>query len=555
MSAPTPTLAERFLARVAERPDADALIFVGDNDQDQCFSFSHLLSESARFAALLAKHGIGRGDLVLIALPASPAQVFAFWGTLLLGATPSLFPYPRPKGLDAQLRALAEASGARAVLADGEIGAWETRVAGRDCPLLDVRSLPASAPPPELVGVGDADIAYMQFTSGTTGRSKGVMLSHGAVLRFCVGFAEALSLHDADISINWLPLYHDFGLFAGLVVPLLHGSPVVLMSPLKWVRHPAAFFAAIHRHRATLTWSSNAAYLHAVHNVRDQDLDGIDLGSLRCWIAGGEPVLYDCQQAFYERIARYGLREDAILAGYGMAENTLSVSVARPGRRVTVDWVNMAALIRHGRAEPLERADPRSRPIVSSGPPLPGTEVRIVAADGQPLGKRAVGAIEIRTPSLFSGYHGHPDLTARMLRADGWYHTGDSGYLADGQLYVFGRRDDLIKHAGHGIHPQDIEAIAEALPEVRPGRSAAFGVPDEHLGSERIVLACDLAPGISEADHPRIEREIRRRVYAELQVALGELLLSRRGWVVRTANGKLSRGASREKYLHMTRAP
>jgi len=545
-----PSLAERLLARVAERPDAEALIFVGESARDKHFSFAEVLAESARFAAPLAAHGIGRGDVVLIALPASPRQVFAFWGALLAGATPSLFPYPQPKGLVEQLRALAQASGARAVLADAETGTWESRIAGRDCPLIDPRPLPASAPLPEPAGVDASDIAYMQFTSGTTGRSKGVMLSHSAVLSFAAAATKALSLRDGDISVNWMPLYHDFGLFMGLVTPLLHGLPAVLMSPLTWVRRPAALFAAIHRHRGTLTWSSNAAYLHAAHKVRDEDLNDVDLSSLRGWIAGGEPVLYDCQQAFYKRFARYGLREDAMLAGYGMAENTLSVSVARPGRRGSVDWVDSGALTQHGRAEPLERTDPRSRPVVSSGPVLPSTEVRIVDADSRTLNERRLGNIEVRTPSLFTGYNGHPELTARVLGKDGWYHTGDSGYLADGELYVFGRRDDLIKQAGHGIHPQDIEAIAEVLPEVRHGRTAAFGVPDEHLGSDRIVLACDLAPGVRETDHPRIEREIRRRVYAELQIALRDVLLSHRGGgVVRTANGKLSRGASREKYL------
>ena len=545
------SLAARLLGRAEQRPDDRALVFVGDNDRERSFSFSALVAESGRIAALLADRGIGRGDVVLIALPASPEQVFAFWGALLAGATPSLFPYPRPNGLDAQLSALAAAADARAVLANGGVGAWEPRIDGRDCPLLDLQNpnLPATDAAVQSAPVDETAIAYLQFTSGTTGRSKGVILSHGAILRFAEGFAEALSLRDDDISANWMPLYHDAGLFAGMVIPLLRGLPVVLMSPLKWARRPAALFAAIHRHRATLTWSSNAAYLHAVHRVAERDLEGLDLGCLRAWISGGEPVLYHCQQAFIERFAHHGLREDAIQSGYGLAENTLSVSVTRPGRRGRVDWVDSEALTRRDRAEPLQQSDPRARPVVSSGPPLPGSEVRIVTADGRHLGERELGAIEVRTPSLFSGYHGHPELTARVLGADGWYRTGDHGYLADGELYVFGRRDDLIKHAGHGIHPQDIEAIAEALPEIRHGRSAAFGVPDARLGSDRIVLACDLAPGVAEAEHAGIERELRRRVYAELQVALGEVLLSRRGWVIRTANGKLSRRATRDKYL------
>jgi len=396
----------------------------------------------------------------------------------------------------------------------------------------------------------DEQIAYIQFTSGTTGLRKGVQLSHRAILNFVKAWGQALEINPHDVTINWMPLYHDFGLFAGFLVPLIYHIPTVLMSPFKFVRNPGALFQAIDRHKGTLCWVTNAAMHHATGAVRDRTLEGLDLRSLRMYCNGGEAVLQSTMERFLARFTPYGFPEAALLSGYGLAENTMAATVSPPGAQVPVDWVNTVALQTNQQAIPMRPYAEGARPIVSCGVPLPGTDLHIIDDQKRLLSERHVGEIILRTPHLFSGYHRRPDLTEQAL-SDGWLHTGDLGYWAQGHLYVCGRKKDLIITAGQNIHPEDIEAVAKGLPEIVPHRVVAFGVQDEDLGTEKIVLICDLLRSTPEAEHARIERELRRRVYNDLGIALTEVHLMKKGWVVLTPNGKIPRPANREKYLRL----
>lgn len=549
------SIADPVLEGARADPGATAFVYLHDNGGEREVSRGELLARAGAWSSLFATRGVGPADLILVAVPHSPEQIFALFGALLRGAIPSLFPYPQPQTQGAQLRALAAASAARAVVVDGQPAGLSNGARPEHSWVLidagEVGRRPIGGPPaaqrPLFTPGGGEDIAYLQFTSGTTGLHKGVNLSHRAILHLVTALAQAAEVRPRDVCVNWLPLYHDLGLFAGLILPLLTGARALLMSPFKWTRRPAAVFQAIHRHRATVTWAPNAAYHHALAWVRDGDLAGLDLSTLRFWGCGGEPVLYASQQAFLARFGPHGLPASALLTGYGMAENTLCVTINRPGHRGRVDWVDGEILVQQGRAKPIHREARGAKPIVSSGSPIGQAEVRIVRRDGTLANEREVGEIRIRTRSLFSGYRGNPDLTARVYDAEGWYRTGDSGYVAEGELFVFGRRHDLIKHAGHGIYPQDLESIAASVAGVRPGRVVAFGVPDERLGSDRILIACELEPWVAEADLRAVQREVCEQVYQQLQVAVS-VVRAPRGLVVRTANGKLARAASRARY-------
>lgn len=549
------SLAEPLMDRAARAPGETALILIEDDGSERVVTAGELDRAAAGAAAALAGHGIGTGSVVILALRHSVDLPALLFGALYGGCVASIFPYPphaaKMERLGPQIKELVTQSGAEAVITEPDLGpGLAPALAPLGCRVFtreDLRPDPEGREPPRprAFSSGEA-FAYLQYTSGATGRRKGVLLSHRAILNCIRSFSRAANIAPADIVVNWLPLYHDYGLFAGLLLGLHAGGTVVLMSPFKWVRRPQALLWAIHRYRGTMSWMPNSAYSHTARNVPDAALAGLDLGSLRVLGCASEPVLHKTQQEFLERFAPHGFREEALRTGYGMAENALAITISPPGR-AAVDWIDPVALRveRFARQAPAGR--PGSRPMVSCGLPVEGVEAAIADDDGRLLSERRSGEIVIRSRSLFSGYHRRPDLTAQAFR-EGWFLTGDIGYLADGQLYVCGRKKDLIILAGYNVHPEDVEAAAAAVPGVPDGGLAAFGVTDTGLGTERIILACDLNRQVDAAERLGLEREVRRRVFDELGITLGEVLISEKRWIARTHNSKVSRHACRDKY-------
>jgi acyl-CoA synthetase (AMP-forming)/AMP-acid ligase II len=291
----------------------------------------------------------------------------------------------------------------------------------------------------------------------------------------------------------------------------------------------------------------NFAYNHCVRAVRDEDLAGVDLSSWRALVNAAEPVRLDSHRAFHERFAPWGFRESALQVAYGMAEATLFVTATEPGVPAPVDWVDRRRLAEEREAVPAEAGAPEALAMVSCGRPLRNAELRIVDERCRPLPERRVGQILIRCDSMFDGYHRQPELTARVMQ-DGWHLSGDMGYLAQGQLYVSGRLKDLIIVAGRNIYPQDLEAEANQVEGVHPGRTVAFGVSDPRLGTEVVVIVCELERPMSEPERERVKEEIRRRAWQQ-EVTLHDVRLVDERWLIKTSSGKISRASSREKYL------
>jgi acyl-CoA synthetase (AMP-forming)/AMP-acid ligase II len=312
------------------------------------------------------------------------------------------------------------------------------------------------------------------------------------------------------------------------------------------VRSPKRLLQAVDRHRGTLSWLPNFAYNHCVRAISRRDLDGLDLGSWRAVINCSEPVRHDSHRQFWNRFAPHGLRESAVSSCYAMAENTFAVTQSAPGVPPTVDWVDLSRLQGDGLAVPRPNDAPGVTSVVSCGRPIAGTAVKIVDRQGLEVPERTVGEIALRGDSMLQGYHRRPELSGETIR-DGWYHTGDMGYLADGELYVCGRSKDLIIVGGKNLYPQDLEAIANTVPGIHPGRAVAFGADNRGLGSESIVLVCETSG--PEADHAEIVSTLRRRLVEEADVTASDVRLVGRRWVLKTSSGKLARAANRDKYL------
>jgi acyl-CoA synthetase (AMP-forming)/AMP-acid ligase II len=562
MLSPYHSLVEPIIKRLQTEPDRLAMVLIGDDNTEQSVTVRQLHQYAVVFAEALTAAGVAQDDVVIIALHHSLALVAAFWGAQYIGATASIatyhIPRPEPDILAQQMSDLLTHSAARAVIADKPIAEAIAEVAANhhamviDSDDLLAQGVPEDAPLPQNF-TADDQIAYLQYTSGTTGAQKGVMLSHHAILSFVASIPLGIFTTRDDVVINWMPLFHDAGLFFGMVAPLIEGYLTVMMSPFKWVRRPRMMFQAVDQYKATIILMPNSGFNHCVNILRDRDIEGLDLSSLRLMGSASEPIIHESMQTFLERFRPYGLREETLWGAYGMAEHTLGITSSPAGVRPPIDWVDGKALLEENYAHPVPPDHPTAKVFVSSGVPITNVELKIVDDDGQERPERAVGEIIVCSDMVFSGYYRQPELTAQTLR-DGWLYTGDMGYVVDGHLYVCGRKKNMIIVGGRNIYPEDLEAIANTVEGIYPDRAVAFGVQDSQTGTEKIVMICDLQRNVEEDEKQRIAQELRQKVLHQLGVAIGEVHLMKRGWVVKTVNGKISRKDNRKKYEEMIAA-
>ncbi|MCA9245313.1 MAG: AMP-binding protein, partial [Phycisphaerales bacterium] len=389
------------------------------------------------------------------------------------------------------------------------------------------------------------------YSSGTTGRKKGVMISHRALRSQINAYARAIDLRDGDLIVSWLPLYHDMGLIACLLLPLMTRTPLVAMCPFAWARRPAMWPRGVSRFGGTLSWLPNFAYSFMARSIAEADLDGVSLKSLRGVVNCSEPVLAASHDAFCARFAPYGFNKAALATSYAMAENTFAVTSAGFGTPVREIVVDNAVFQREGRAEAAS-ADVTKR-LVSSGVALPDTDIRVIDDNGASLPERHVGEITLRSPCMLTGYFRNEDATRRAL-PDGRLHTGDLGFLADGHLYVIGRKHDVMCVRGQTLHPQDIEQIVSETNGVTPGRCVAFGVIDDDAGTERVVIIAETREPLDRiADS--LAGAIRRRVAEATDLTPDDVRIVEPMWLRKSSSGKLSRAANRERYLALLVKP
>ncbi len=528
-----------------------AIIYVETDAKPITISRATFKQSVFTYAYSLKSLGIERGDLVIIAHTQNLESIFAFWGAMLLGAIPSMFPTLTEKlDPDIYMRDIGELVRLSTVKAILTTDAFAPTLAERvDCPVYGSEKLKAmvhasddrlavDSPEPQ-------DIAFLQHSSGTTGMQKGVALSHEAVLNQLASYGDALALNERDVIVSWLPLYHDMGLIAGFMQPLIQGIPLVLMSPFDWVRHPALLIKAIHDYKATLCWLPNFAYNHCARTIRQRDSDGLDLSSMRAFINCSEPVRHDSHHLFADRFAPNGITQAQLTVSYAMAENTFAVTQTKVGVAPKFDMVERYALQNTLKAIPTSHVSD-AEVLVSCGRPIKGTEVRVVNDTGLRLDDREVGEVLVRSNCMLSAYYKRDDL--QPFDSEGWYRTGDKGYVADGEIYIVGRSKDLIINAGKNVYPQDIEAIVNAVAGVHPGRAVAFGVPDEREGTELIAVVAEV-DAVDAAERKQITQAIRQHVSRQSDITLNFVTLVDKGWLIKTSSGKIARGKNRDKWL------
>jgi len=539
-------------------------------------TFGELYAAAQRCAAELARRGVPPGGRVALMLPTSRAFFVSYAGILLAGAIPvPIYPPFRADRIEeyaSRQSAILKNAGVCLLLTFRQAEAVARLLKPRVHSLTEVADAEKlieaadKAPPPSpgalpfhLTGSRArkaSDIALLQYTSGSTGDPKGVVLTHANLLANMRAIGEAVELGPGDVGVSWLPLYHDMGLIGAWLTLLYFGVPLAVMSPLAFLTRPERWLKAFQKYGGTISAAPNFAYELCVRKIADKDIEGVDLSGWRAALNGAEPVNPDTLDRFAERFARHGFRREAQLPVYGLAEASLAVTFPPLNRGPLIDRIEREAFSSEGRAVPARTSDATTIAFVSSGRPIPRHEVCIVDASGKEVGDRTEGFLWFRGASSTSGYYENAAATEKLMSGgpvagDGefaWVNSGDRAYRAEGEIYVTGRVKDIIIKGGRNLYPHEVEELAAHAEGIRKGCIVAFGLKDEASGTEKLIVVAETR-----------EREASRR--ATIAAAVTELVsqglglppdrveLIPPGSIPKTSSGKLRREETKQLYL------
>ena len=513
-------------------------------------TYADLQQSALGVARALGEAGLRRGDLVALVIADAEQFLTALLGASIAGVVPaSLYPPATAGDLSSYFTLTAgilRTAGARAVVTSAALASGFDAVRAI-CPALALvlsrEDLDAPPIEPDALPSLD-DIAFVQFTSGSTSAPKGVALSHRNLSANidAINGPAGLGTTPDDSGVSWLPLYHDMGLVGMALGALYAERPGVLLTPQAFVKRPAEWLKAISRYRGTISFAPNFAYDLAVRRVKDRDLDGLDLSCWRIAGCGAEPIHAPTLAAFAERFAPVGFRATSFLPCYGLAEHVLAATFPPRNRAPRVEHLSASRLIERHQVVPAEVGE-LSVALVSCGRAFPGHEIRIVGDNGRQLRDGEIGEITLAGPSVMLGYYKDARLTAETIRR-GWLHTGDLGYLSDGELFVCGRAKDIIIVNGRKYHPQDLEWAVSEIAGVRRGRVVAFGTVEQGA-SDRVVIVVE--PG-GKAAVDELADTIRRRISAAFGLYVDEVVPVPSGTIGRTTSGKVQRAATKARY-------
>src|SRR5450759_3341261 len=549
------TLVEVLEWHAAQHPDRLHLTVLQDEATVLgTLTYGELATRARSVARGLIARDVAPGDRVALMLPTGIDFFTAFFGILYAGAIPvPIYPPMRLSQLEDHLRrqtGILRNAGACMLITMPEgrrlAGLLRAQVENLNA-VESVASVAASAPPVDLPQSNDSNsVALIQYTSGSTGDPKGVLLSHANLLANIRAMGRMMEASSADIFVSWLPLYHDMGLIGAWLGCLHFGAPLYAMSPLSFLVRPESWLWAIHRFRATFSASPNFGFELCLNKITDADLEGLDLSSLRMVADGAEPVSVQTLRRFVDRFGRYGFPAGAMAPVYGLAESSVGLAFPPLGRPPVIDRVDRDQLSMHGQAEPAKRGDPRPLEIVACGQPLPGHEIRIVDQAGRELGERQEGRLEFRGPSTTRGYF-HNEVKTRELIHNGWIDSADRAYMAGGDVYITGRIKDIIIRAGRHLYPQEIEEAVAGIAGIRKGGVAVFGLADRASGTERVVVLAETR----ETD-PAKRQALQARAQEVTTDIAGtppdEVVLAPPSTVPKTSSGKIRRSAAKELY-------
>ena len=575
----TETLLDVLRYRAAHDAERAHLLITEDTDGKErtaTLTFGELYAAAQRCAAELARRGVPAGGRVALMLPTSRAFFVSYAGILLAGAIPvPIYPPFRADRIEeyaARQSAILQNAGVCLLLTFRQAEAVAKLLKPRVRSLAEVADAEKlidaadKAPPPSpgalplhLTGSRarkSSDIALLQYTSGSTGNPKGVVLTHANLLANIRAIGEAVELGPGDVGVSWLPLYHDMGLIGAWLTLLHFGIPLAVMSPLAFLTRPERWLKAFQKYGGTISAAPNFAYELCVRKIADKDIEGVDLSRWRAALNGAEPVNPDTLTRFAERFARHGFRSEAQLPVYGLAEASLAVTVPPLNRGPLIDRIERDVFTAEGRATPAKAGNATAIAFVSSGKPVARHDVLIVDAGGKEVADRTEGFLWFRGASATSGYYQNAEATEKLLplgpsTSDDefpWVNSGDRAYRADGEIYVTGRVKDIIIKGGRNLYPHEVEELAARADGIRKGCVVAFGVKDEASGTEKLIVVAESRERDA-ARRAAITAAVTEQVSQGLGLPPDKVELIPPGSIPKTSSGKLRREETKQLYV------
>jgi acyl-CoA synthetase (AMP-forming)/AMP-acid ligase II len=551
------TLTEMLVRRAEAHPDALFVRFVQQGNVVGAYTYSQTWTWATQWAWTFIARGVRRGDRIVLALPNSDDFVGAYLGALLCGGIPApIAPFRDIVAADSYVSLVSQ----RLRLLDAHVlvvpeeqanmAAFSRLSRINPLTIISRRDLePAVRPIPP--NGSEADLALLLFTSGTTGNAKVVQLSHAALVAQTRNISEHLKLVDpsVDWAVSWLPLFYDMGLIGFLLTPIYPGGHVTLLRTEDFILRPSLWVKALSQFRASITGGPPSAYALCARFTRDSEVERLELGQVRIALVGADAILPESLEPFVRRFRPAGFRATSLLATYGLAEAGSAVTMTRLDQGTDFDLIHLESMLATGIARSAGGGSPPSGPtcpVASLGPPIPQMEVVIISEAGEPLPERRIGEVVVRGPCLMQGYYAQPEVSRQALQ-DGGLRTGDLGYLADGKLYITGRKQELITVGGRNYHPKDLEQVVRERLGVRGGRAVAIGCEGPERGSGAAVVLVETA-----LSAPAERDALRQQVLHDLLQAgytVSQIVLLRPKTIRNTPNGKLQRVDCKVRYL------
>lgn len=549
------TMVDLLLEYASHEPNRPHIYLQNEQGEEQIIRYGQLLTEAKKIAGGLCALGLGQHETVAIMLPTSEAFFYAFFGVLLAGGIPvPIYPPVRPDKIEEY--AVREAAILNNAAVRILITFHQVEALGKLLKIF-IKSLRAVTTIPLLqkmsyqtlpnVSIKTEDFAMIQYTSGSTSAPKGVLLSHANLLANIRAVALAANIGPHDVGISWLPLYHDMGLIGAWFSSLYHGFPLTLMSPLTFLSRPERWLWAIHYHRGTLSAGPNFAYELCIRKIRDEDIQGLDLSSWRLAFNGAETINPRTLERFSKKFEPYGFKAESFYPVYGLAECSVALTFPVVGRGPKVDVIDRRIFEKEQRAVLVEA--PFKAPIlefVACGKPLPEHDIRIVDEHNNEVVERIVGSVHFCGPSSMQGYYHNLEATKAVYH-EGWWDSGDMGYIAEGEVYITGRKKDIIIKAGRNLYPQEIEEVAAQVKGVRKGCVVAFGIFDPKWATEMFILVAETSEASQEAQK-KIVVEITDKISVVLGLSPDQVVLVPPRTIPKTSSGKLQRAACKQAY-------
>ncbi len=542
---------------VKKHPNRPHIRFYNDQAPDGSITYLDLWKGAEAVASGLQHLGLEPGESVLIMLPTGAEYFFTFMGILLAGGIPvPVYPPGRLKQIEEHLlrhTAIAKNSLARMLVTVDEAKQFTKFMRTRVVNLHHVLTVP------ELQQEGSKtlsgfrrpalsaeNIAFLQYTSGSTGMPKGVVLTHANLLANIRAMAKTVNVSSKDVFVSWLPLYHDMGLIGAWLGSLHYACQLIIMSPLAFVARPQRWLQAIHKYGGTLSAAPNFAYELCVRRIDAKEIEGIDLSSWRIAFNGAEAVNPETIRRFIGRFADYGFRPETMMPVYGLAESSVGLAFPNPGSTTRIDRIDRDVFMDTGQAIEVDETETGVLEFVSCGQPLPGHQVRIVDTADREVPERTEGSLQFIGPSTTTGYFRNPEKTSELFHGQ-WLDSGDKAYLAAGNLYITGRSKDMIIKAGRNIYPVELEDAVGKVDGIRDGCVAVFGSKSSDSATERLIILAETRKKEKDALD-----SIRSRINIIVTDLTGtppdEVVLAPPNTVLKTSSGKIRRNASREIY-------